>query len=223
MRSKSYLAVLAAAFLAAPSALASVVIIQPVAITSSFTVQQGAFVNLINQSGLTPTGYIPGEEYFPYVDGPPTITHVFGGIDVPNGVQTQEDTGSIVLDLGGVFLLQNFALWNGEGILGLSGFDLYVSVDMTFGMEDLVGSFVSLDMTPNAQSFMFDEPKTGRFVQVDVTSSRMRTGNLLGEMALGAVTTMAVPEPGVIALLSLGLIGFAFRLRHSSPAWCESP
>lgn len=158
--------------------------------------------NIVNGSGLS--SYTTGATHDA---GDPTNAWVAAG----------STTGTITFDLGGVFNLDGMAVWNfnATNAYGINGLTIDGSLDgITY--SPLAGAPTSFAIgassaSESAQVFSFTA--TTQFVRFTVISSHGEPGVGMSEvMFTGAAA--AVPEPGSIAVLGLGLFGVAaFRRR----------
>lgn len=211
-------AILGSVFLLASAMSNAGVILQATSATASSTFPGYSPEKAINQQGLS-AGYVSGvTDFDTYVA---TATHVdlslgTGGLGWFNNFDGP--TSTFTMDFGSSQLLQRLVLWT--DVLNpnnINGFRVLLSDDPTFATGTDGGSFNALNDPNNptlAQVFDFTDT-TARYLRIDITSNF--GGSAVG-FAEAAVETSAnqVPEPGVLALLGFGLLGFAVsRRKHA--------
>jgi hypothetical protein len=205
---KAFVSTLAAAgFVVATLTTAAVagVILDPVSATTNMG-EIYPLVHTFDQSGLSP-GYVSGvTDFETYVA---TATHA----DTPGADWVSNSTtGSATWDLGGVFTIIDAAVWNfgtDEGVpsYAIKDIDLYASADgVTYSF---LGDYALTNPSgaPNtlAQILSFG-PVSAEFIRMDVLST-YGSDAALAEIAFNE-TSSAAPEPGSLALLGIGLLGF---------------
>jgi hypothetical protein len=182
-----------------------------------------AVTNLINQSGLS-TGFVSGvTDFDAYLAGSPT--HANPSFSSGGGFASQSNnvnTGTIDFDLGSIYTLHRFALWNDQDIQALGNFTLEVSNDPGFATATSLGSFSGVVDIPPIVAQVFDlSDASGRYVRLHATTVAPAT-NLInfGEIAFDATAGAAngvVPEPGQLLIWSLlaacGGLGVILRRR----------
>jgi hypothetical protein len=116
------------------------------------------------------------------------------------------NTGTIVFDLGAIFTLHRFALWNDRDVQALGNFSLQVSNDATFATSTNLGSFTGVIASLPVFAQVFDlADAAGRYVRLQATTVAAQT-NLInfGEIAFdGTAGAGAVPEPGQLVVWSI--------------------
>lgn len=172
----------------------------------------GSITDTINQSGLSATYTSGVTDFATYLASNPLHTSTFGGFE---WFSNQGSTSaSVTYDLGSVKVIDALALWNEESS-GIGLLDLLTSTDGV-NFSPLVSGLVptdhaTLDSYPadvfafgsvSAQYVRFDmsrcpQPNIGSFAACAIGEVAFREGNL------------AVPTPGGLALLGLGLAALA--------------
>ena len=122
-------------------------------------------------------------------------------------------SGVIDYDLGALYAINQVALWNQDGgaLQGINSFDILTSDNSSFTGAVNVGSFNASDASTLMQTFAL-APSVGQYLRLQINSNYGGTCCVtLGEIAADVDT---VPEPGTLALLGLGLVGFAASRRR---------
>lgn len=182
----------------------------------------GAFdiQNAGNQSGLSQT-YVSGTTDFATFVA--TTTHASPGstnsgfTNSPSGFSSPQQ---FTLDLGSTFTINGLAFWATDNVGSVSRFDLYSDTDANFanGGLTLLGSFTAVGSNGGldpAQVFSF-AATSSRYFQINALSAVGGT-NLtdgIGELAVRQAAAV-VPEPDVVSLIGLGLLGAAFSRRRT--------
>lgn len=168
-------------------------------VTASGTFSSYNVNNLINGSGLS-GGLHSG---------------LYTGKWLTNGTVT----GSLVFDLGAVFDVTNSSIWNyGNGCCGAGRSVKNLAVEGSLdGVTYFdVGSFILTQPVGDpfaAESIALNE--TARYFRFNLQSNYGDSYTGLSEVQFNG-SEAAVPEPATLALVALGLIGFAARRRTSS-------
>ena len=188
-------------FLAASFSANAGVIIGATGISSnSMGTGGGSTTNIINQSGLS-TGYTSGvTDFDSYVATHPTNNagNAWAGLGGPV-------LGSMVFDLGDIFNVESFALWTQSNSNAINAFSILVDGVLAGSFNALVG------IGPNVAAQVFDlTALSGQFITLQVNSIHGGNNVNIGEVAFEA----AVPEPAIIVLLGLGLVGISFSRKN---------
>lgn len=209
---------IAAALLVAGSAQAGT-ILAPTAVVGGNLGEyatQFDYGNMLDQSGLS-QNYISGSTDFgTFLSGP--VKHT--GADNLSWLSTfGKYSGFIVFDLGAVFNVNQMVLWNGAGgvTASPSSFNVSTSLTSNFSVSQAGGSFAGNMLYTGT---VYDLANTSaRFVRMDIAGN---FGNgccvAIGDIAFDVTQAAAVPEPGSLALLGLGVAGFAFSRRMKKSA-----
>ncbi len=147
----------------------------------------------------------------------------FGGID---------PDPSMLFDLGAVYTINSFQVWNYNEVVPGSGINLtnrgVNGVTVNFGATAALGStvagitnFAQADGTATYAGEVFDNtdftPFNARFIQFDIASGvgvgNHGDGNTFYGLSEVQFDGVLVPEPGSAALLGLGAIALLFRRR----------
>lgn len=172
----------------------------------------GSTANLSNHAYLS-SNYISGQTDFnTYLASAPT--HAEG--DSYSWLSAQGTySGALTFDLGGVFNIQQLAMWNGAGGISASvnHFTVQTSLDSTFSNFSQVGSFTG--QQDNYLGTAYDlTDSTARYVRISILDN---FGNgccsAVGALAFDVTPVSAVPEPGSMALIGGGLLAAALRRR----------
>lgn len=189
------------------------VILSPISAIVESGGAQADIENTFNQAGLS-AGFLSTVENFDtYIAGNPTHSQ-----DSANEwFSTQNATSASVLyNLGDVFNLSAFALWN-EDFAGIPSFNLSVSADGVNYTSVLPGQ-TPTNNTFNqpylADVFGFAEI-AAQFVRLEMLGCAGNTAGS-GFCAVGEVAFRGTPiaEPGVLALTGVGLFALGLVLRR---------
>lgn len=208
------------AILFAASVAASATVIQSATVVSSTAPAAAGYTaaKLIDQSGLS-LSYVSGvTDFDAYAAANPT--HY--GTSEGNGYFAAAPA-SVVFDLGARYTLTKFGLWNDNDFQGVKNFTLEISPNTQFNNPASLGSFVAT-YGPDNYSIpvglqIFDlADAAGRYVRLTFTNANAGSYVNVGEVIFGAGPTVAaaVPEPGIVGLLGLGLLGLAASRRKTA-------
>ncbi len=210
----TFLAAMAAALTSAPLAEAAIITIAPGNVTASS--QIGAPFDrqddyLVDGSGLTGGQHTTAVQPNMWL----STGNGFGGID---------PDPSVTFDLGAVYTISSFRVWNyNESPPNLTNRGVN-GVSVLFGTTPALGStvpgitnFAQADglNTYAGQNFNAFAPFNARYIKFDINSNYGDTNTFYGlsEVQFDGVL---VPEPGSLALLGLGSMGLLLRRRRSA-------
>lgn len=192
-------------------------ILAPVAVTASVPDYSSGFAigNLINQSGLS-ASYTSGVTDFASFVASAKLTASPSSSGGWASTTNNQFPVSINFDLGGLKSVSRLALWNDTDSQALGSFQVFSSADATYANLTSLGAFVGATQQIGslAQVFNFTDATT-RYIRISGSPVVNVNGLLnIGEIAFEGST--AVPEPTSIALLGLGLAGFAVTRRRKT-------
>lgn len=164
----------------------------------------------IDQSGLS-AGFVSGvTDFATYIGTNPT--HAIPGPLNASSTPVDNLPGAFEFDLGGLFDIYDVALWNSFQGFGINSFDIFTATDVLFTTAINVGSFTAVDtFAPMPVQVFSLTPSVGQFVRLNIYSNNGAGAVNLSEIAFDV---HAVPEPGTLALLGIGLAGIGLARRR---------
>ncbi len=181
--------------------------LQPFAASTNMGTSGGVINNVRNQSGLLPSGY--SSEMTDFASYTASTVHNSSSFGTNSWQSSSSVPGNVDFDLGGVHVIEAFALWNLGSIIGFNdaavqNFTLLASSDDTFTTTTLLGDFVanapSANLVP-AQIFTFS-PTAAAFVRMEITSNHGQPGGSVGfGEAAFEVRVNVIPEPSTLAMM----------------------
>ena len=212
-----------ASFLLCFTSLAEATLISSTIISNDFTAESGwDDNNLINQSGLN-ANYIDGVTTLSEYMALPDTSSLSPSTSNDHGYFAYSSPGSIIFDLGQTYALDNFLLWNDTDTQGINSFTLSISDDVTFTTPSGIFNYnATVGDVDGGSSYGKSVPlqifgagaSSGQYVQLSINSLHRGSDVNFGEVAFD-VSSHTVPEPSIIALLSLGLVGIGLTRRKA--------
>jgi len=170
----------------------------------------GEEFRMIDQSGLS-VGFNSGlSDLAVYLGAGPThVANVFGTLWTSNS-----RSGLVDFDLGSVYSVADFVLWNdanqGGASSGIRNFRLHASLVADFSVSTLLGAFVG-ELGPPfpgppipAELFSF-AAADARYIRLEIIDQWGDPNVNVGEVAFGVGNAVIpIPEPAVLALVGIG-------------------
>ena len=193
-------------------------IVGAVSVSANQTARSGtSWSNVISQANLD-TPYVSGvTDFDSYIASAPQDSSSTSSIgSTVNGVYTV----TLTFNLGGLYTLDRFALWNRGGITqGVREFTLTAATAATFSDATLLGSFTATEALSGTVNYAVPEvfgfsTTEAHYVRMSVLNTHGTCCVSLSEVAFAAVSDappIPVPLPGV--LLATGLGGLALIRR----------
>jgi hypothetical protein len=118
--------------------------------------------------------------------------------------------GDLDFDLGNVYSLGSFAFWSQSNTNAINSFTLFSAFDASFSGAVDLGTFSASVLNPITVQ-VFSAPSTAQFVRLRVNSNHGGNNVNIGEVAFDV--SAAVPSPGPLALMGLGIAGIGYWRR----------
>jgi len=200
-----------------PAALNATVILSPgIALANTLGEKNNRPLSAaLDQSGLS-APYVSGTtDFLTYTA---TTTNATGNGNI---FRSDNPTGFIDLDLGGLFNITGLALWNVNGSRAVRDFEIFVSADATFSTVTSLAAFTDVTQgnggVLEAQALTFSSGALTRYVRLQITDNYGHNN----QVSFGELGFQATPEPSTLVLTACALGLFVFWNRRkaiSAPA-----
>lgn len=185
-----------------------------VATRSGFALQ-----SIIDQNNLS-SGYVSGvTDFDTYIASNPTDPNASSTIwATNNGVFSAQ----LTFDLGGPVTIESMAIWNrGPFGQGVRDFVLTAATDASFSTSVALGSFTAAQALSANNNFAVAEvfdfaPVAATYLRMDILNVHGSCCISISEVAFESAgpAVVDVSEPGISALLVIGLAGLGFARRR---------
>lgn len=191
------------------------VILSPVSASTNLAWSVGE-EDAINQSGLSANFSSGITNFSEYVASNPT--HDLTGPGNTWAAASADLPGNLDFELGGLFSIEQTALWTSINGFGVSSFDIIVASLADFSDATLIGSFSAIEtIFPFEVGVqVFDTSAQGRYVRLRINSNHGQgaLGVNLGEVAFN-VEPIPGPSGLALALLGLSFLSLQYRTRKA--------
>ncbi|BEU05078.1 hypothetical protein OAG1_38780 [Agarivorans sp. OAG1] len=171
----------------------------------------GDINNTIDQSGLNTTFVSGVTDFDTYNPSSQSVINT-----APNQWWGATDTlGYTDFDLGAVYNLHRFALWNANFIFGVKDFRVLIDDNAAFSSALDLGSFTANFDQATGQVFDLLDG-IGRYVRIEHLSIHSNSSNI-NEVAFDVSSfspVTSVPEPSTLAIFGLAFAGLMFRRKQ---------
>ncbi|GAB1623909.1 hypothetical protein AAOGI_39590 [Agarivorans albus] len=171
----------------------------------------GDINNTIDQSGLNSTFVSGVTDFDTYNPSSQSVINT-----APHQWWGATDTlGYTDFDLGAVYNLHRFALWNANFIFGVKDFRVLIDDNAAFSSALDLGSFTANFDQATGQVFDLLDG-VGRYVRIEHLSIHSNSSNI-NEVAFDVSSfspVTSVPEPSTLAIFGLAFAGLMFRRKQ---------
>ncbi len=176
----------------------------------------GSIADTFDQSGLS-ASYVSDVTGFDAFVATTTHTTTFGGFEWFSNFGSV--AASVTYDLGSVRSFDRLALWNEESSGAGSLLDLWTSLDDTT-YTPLASLNPTVNPAANYLAEVFSLGATTRYVRFDMSGCPNGSGTYaacaIGEVAFRSAEGAQIPEPTMLGLLGLGLVGLVGSRRRKT-------